>query len=199
VAYAQRSNVLNVRRDGRAAAAEIPILLVGADSDVNMPDVAAAADQGALAAAQGTQQQQQLQQPAAVPAAAAASAGSASKLEGPAHLHISFCGHALHAGCYAQYYKGVAAAHAADDMTTRVTLDVAAGDFNCPLCKSLSNVLVPYAPRLCANDALQITGTAHILLQLFENAVSWYILRTRLHECIRSICDDAVHCRALEQ
>jgi hypothetical protein len=167
VAYAQRSNVLDARIDGKPSP-EVPIVLIGSADDVSMADLADAAAHEDVEAAQGTQQQQQQQQqqqPTAVTAAAAAAAlsgGSSSirKLDGPAHLHISFCGHALHAGCYEQYYKGVAAAHAADDMTARVTLDVAASDFNCPLCKSLSNVLVPYAPKLCAYEALQSTGTS---------------------------------------
>jgi hypothetical protein len=168
VAYAQRSNVLDARIDGKPLP-EVPIVLIGSADDVSMADLADAAAHEDVEAAQGTQQQQQQQQqqqPTAVTAAAAAAAalsgGSSSirKLDGPAHLHISFCGHALHAGCYEQYYKGVAAAHAADDMTARVTLDVAASDFNCPLCKSLSNVLVPYAPKLCAYEALQSTGTS---------------------------------------
>jgi hypothetical protein len=183
VAYAQRSNVLDVRIDGKPLP-EVPIVLIGAAGDVSMADLADAATHEDVETAQGTQQQQQQQQPAeppAVAAAAAALSGSSSirKLDGPAHLHISFCGHALHAGCYAQYYKGVAAAHAADDMTARVTLDVAAGDFNCPLCKSLSNVLVPYAPKLCANEALQSTGTQHHIYNFSTTLYSYlqiYIL-----------------------
>lgn len=54
------------------------------------------------------------------------------------NLHANFCGHAIHFSCFDSY---LAQEHR-NDRSLFVDLD--RGQFQCPLCKKLNNLLVPY-------------------------------------------------------
>ncbi|KAG5175399.1 hypothetical protein JKP88DRAFT_338657 [Tribonema minus] len=60
---------------------------------------------------------------------------------GFAGVHLHLCGHALHSSCFARYYDSV---RGQTDIFGRPVTDLDAGEFRCPFCKALSNVLVPH-------------------------------------------------------
>lgn len=55
-------------------------------------------------------------------------------------LNVRQCGHALHYDCFDDYFVTVVQQLEA---TVDAVLDVSAGEFRCPLCKALSNTIVP--------------------------------------------------------
>ncbi|CAM9397496.1 unnamed protein product [Chrysoparadoxa australica] len=59
------------------------------------------------------------------------------------HVHMQFCGHALHCACYDQYFLTVVQRL---DQQQHVSLDVVHGELYCPLCKAVSNLFVPHVP-----------------------------------------------------
>lgn len=50
-----------------------------------------------------------------------------------------FCGHAMHYSCFDQYYATVVQI---SDSHNDVALDVKRGEFHCPLCKAVGNLMV---------------------------------------------------------
>ena len=54
-------------------------------------------------------------------------------------LHVSLCGHAIHYSCFDSYFRSVQASG-----LSALALDVRGGEFFCPLCKSLSSIIVPH-------------------------------------------------------
>ncbi|CAM9833768.1 unnamed protein product, partial [Ectocarpus fasciculatus] len=50
-----------------------------------------------------------------------------------------FCGHALHYSCFEQYYVTVVQI---SDSHNNVALDVDKGEFHCPFCKAVGNLMV---------------------------------------------------------
>lgn len=64
------------------------------------------------------------------------------------HLHVQFCGHAMHSGCFDLFFATVI-----DRAETQnnLILDPSLGFFQCPFCKKLGNVLLPRSMRECDN------------------------------------------------
>jgi hypothetical protein len=59
------------------------------------------------------------------------------------HLHVQFCGHAMHARCFDLFFATVI--DRAENQNNLI-LDPNQGFFQCPLCKKLGNVLLPHTP-----------------------------------------------------
>jgi hypothetical protein len=55
-------------------------------------------------------------------------------------LHLSFCGHAMHFNCFDAYFDSVMQK---SELQMGMMMDTDKGQFDCPLCKRLSNFLVP--------------------------------------------------------
>jgi ATP-dependent Clp protease adapter protein ClpS len=65
----------------------------------------------------------------------------------PRPVHLMFCGHAMHLECWDQYYTSVHQQHLSRNyFEGQMAIDVSKREFLCPLCKSISNILVPYTP-----------------------------------------------------
>jgi hypothetical protein len=65
---------------------------------------------------------------------------------GDSRLHASTCGHSIHFHCWQNYYAScVQQAERHLNNEFRVALDISAGQFTCPLCKSISNAWLPFA------------------------------------------------------
>ncbi|EQC42851.1 hypothetical protein SDRG_00570 [Saprolegnia diclina VS20] len=63
-------------------------------------------------------------------------------------IHVSLCGHALHLPCAQQYLSTVAREVGASLLQQHaIAFDASMGEFLCPLCKGLSNSVVPFVPR----------------------------------------------------
>uniref|UniRef100_A0A7S1FYU0 E3 ubiquitin-protein ligase n=1 Tax=Corethron hystrix TaxID=216773 RepID=A0A7S1FYU0_9STRA len=59
--------------------------------------------------------------------------------------HVSLCGHAVHSVCFDTYFASVVQrGPAASGGDRNASLEVSRGEFNCPMCKRLSNGLLPY-------------------------------------------------------
>ena len=80
------------------------------------------------------------------------------------HQALSFCGHAIHLECFAHYNGALRErAESEDHFEGKSAIHVELGEFLCPLCKRLSNALVPHlaptrgemllAARLVGRDA----------------------------------------------
>ncbi|OQR83852.1 hypothetical protein ACHHYP_14200 [Achlya hypogyna] len=66
-------------------------------------------------------------------------------------IHTQLCGHALHLPCATEYLATVAREAGLSLLLQHaVAFDASVGEFLCPLCKSLSNALVPFVPRPAA-------------------------------------------------
>jgi len=84
-------------------------------------------------------------------------------------MHISLCGHAVHQTCFDSYIESVkrGGTHNSNEHTS---LDLLNGEFACPICKRLSNGLVPFSevrrgwvyggegPRLKEEGGIEILG-----------------------------------------
>lgn len=62
----------------------------------------------------------------------------------PSSIYIRQCGHAIHYDCFDEYFVTVVQRSVS---TGHVVIDASAGEFQCPLCKVLSNTIVPSIPR----------------------------------------------------
>ncbi len=66
-------------------------------------------------------------------------------------LHVQSCGHALHQECFHQYFVTVAEQQEAgrmEDPEMGMALNLTKGEFKCPMCKTVANSFVPWAPSL---------------------------------------------------
>ncbi|CAM9757422.1 unnamed protein product, partial [Ectocarpus sp. 13 AM-2016] len=54
-------------------------------------------------------------------------------------VHLQFCGHALHYSCFEKYYVTMVQM---SDSNNNVALDVDKGEFHCPFCKAVGNLMV---------------------------------------------------------
>ncbi|CAM9510809.1 unnamed protein product, partial [Ectocarpus sp. 8 AP-2014] len=54
-------------------------------------------------------------------------------------VHLQFCGHALHYSCFEKYYVTMVQI---SDSNNNVALDVDKGEFHCPFCKAVGNLMV---------------------------------------------------------
>ena len=57
------------------------------------------------------------------------------------NTHLSLCGHAVHASCLKNYQESIMRSAPSNEHTS---LDLLNGEFACPMCKRLSNALVPF-------------------------------------------------------
>jgi E3 ubiquitin-protein ligase UBR1 len=60
-------------------------------------------------------------------------------------LHASACGHMMHQSCFETYYKSIEQRHHVQPTRCHPE-NTGRGEFTCPLCKSLGNVLLPAFP-----------------------------------------------------
>lgn len=59
-------------------------------------------------------------------------------------VHIGFCGHAVHVKCFERYFDSLRFSHARDDdYEGQHVLNVELGEFLCPVCRRLANIVVP--------------------------------------------------------
>lgn len=66
----------------------------------------------------------------------------------PPQLYLSLCGHAVHLHCWKKYFESVKAQSRfnLEHSQSNVAFDAHFGEFLCPLCQSLSSMVVPYVP-----------------------------------------------------
>lgn len=76
---------------------------------------------------------------------------------GGARVHISSCGHMMHYGCYDAFYSGCLQ-KSLNHFATEEIMDVANNNIFCPMCKSISNILVPYTPNKVGRKLLPMGG-----------------------------------------
>ncbi|KAI9909055.1 hypothetical protein PsorP6_014486 [Peronosclerospora sorghi] len=66
----------------------------------------------------------------------------------PPQIHLSLCGHAVHLHCWQKYFESVKAQSRfnLEHSQTSIAFDAHFGEFLCPLCQTLSSMLVPCLP-----------------------------------------------------
>ncbi|TDH73955.1 hypothetical protein CCR75_002609 [Bremia lactucae] len=66
----------------------------------------------------------------------------------PPPIHLSLCGHAVHLHCWQKYFESVRAQSRfnLDHSQTNIAFDANFGEFLCPLCQTLSSMLIPWLP-----------------------------------------------------
>jgi hypothetical protein len=70
-----------------------------------------------------------------------------------------FCGHAIHLECWGNYYTSVHQQHLSRNyFEGQMAIDVTKREFLCPLCKSISNILVPYTPVVKSEEGAETMG-----------------------------------------
>ncbi|CAH1791627.1 unnamed protein product [Owenia fusiformis] len=73
--------------------------------------------------------------------------------------HIGSCGHTMHADCWQRYFDSIVAKVRRRPLRYRqhMTFDIRKQEFLCPLCETLSNIVVPLVPPLgqLANKTVQ--------------------------------------------
>ena len=70
----------------------------------------------------------------------------ANHLAGDAEAHLQQCGHCMHLSCWRRYASSVAQRRAAQHTDQARVSEAAAGELLCPLCKGLSNAVLPLFP-----------------------------------------------------
>ena len=64
-------------------------------------------------------------------------------------IHTSSCGHVMHARCWEKYFEDV---HNSERTRSRLrspqNFDALKGEFLCPMCRSLQNMVIPLVPKL---------------------------------------------------
>lgn len=68
---------------------------------------------------------------------------------------LSLCGHALHYSCFERYYAGVVEQ---SEMIEDAILSTRQAEYQCPLCKTVSNTLVPYIAQDALNPEVKEAG-----------------------------------------
>jgi E3 ubiquitin-protein ligase UBR2 len=68
---------------------------------------------------------------------------------GDSRIHLSRCGHAMHFDCWEHYTATIHANNVSNNSAT--SIDVARGEYLCPLCKSICNTIVPHTPAHIAS------------------------------------------------
>lgn len=66
----------------------------------------------------------------------------------PPPMYLSLCGHAVHLQCWKKYFDSVKAQSRfnLEHSQSNIAFDAHFGEFLCPLCQSLSSMLVPHVP-----------------------------------------------------
>jgi len=76
---------------------------------------------------------------------------------GGARVHVSTCGHMMHYGCYDAFYSGCLQ-KSLNHFATEEIMDVKSNNLFCPMCKSISNILIPHTPSKVARTLLPAGG-----------------------------------------
>ncbi|CAF3756931.1 unnamed protein product [Rotaria socialis] len=65
-------------------------------------------------------------------------------------VHVSSCGHAIHASCWTKYYNSITSQDHRRTLRMRgsANYDTERNEFLCPLCQTLSNTIIPILPSL---------------------------------------------------
>ncbi|CAN0435913.1 unnamed protein product, partial [Discosporangium mesarthrocarpum] len=85
-------------------------------------------------------------------------------------VHLQFCGHALHYQCFDTFFLTMVQQMATSQNNS--SIDVVRGEFHCPLCKSVSNLLVPLAdPPTAEEEEDEVTTTATTRAGIWEGVV----------------------------
>jgi len=70
-------------------------------------------------------------------------------------LHASFCGHSVHFDCFQAYAESLSQRAERDiHFEGRLAVDINRGEFLCPLCKRLSNIILPHLEIAPHHEAL---------------------------------------------
>ena len=84
--------------------------------------------------------------------------------------HIHFCCHSMHLTCHAQYIQSLKARRTRmQDFEGQYVLSLDAGEFLCPMCKSVCNILVPHREHTAQHLPTQLPES-----QLVEQISDWY-------------------------
>ena len=88
--------------------------------------------------------------------------------------HISLCGHAIHSQCFDTYYAEVLSKY---DRYDGMILSTRDGEFPCPLCRRLHNILVPkFISCTASSDALSVDSSSRGLgVGLAGGALALYV------------------------
>merc|ERR1719219_685879 len=74
-------------------------------------------------------------------------------------IHTSSCGHVMHADCWEKYFDDV---HNSERTRSRLrspqNYDALKGEFLCPMCRSLQNMVIPLVPKLHTLQTKMYTG-----------------------------------------
>ena len=73
-----------------------------------------------------------------------------SFFECPKYDHVSFCGHSMHKQCFDKFLEGEYLR--LSELDRRLLIDRSQGQFLCPLCKKLSNCIIPHVSSIPAVD-----------------------------------------------
>lgn len=89
-----------------------------------------------------------------------------------ASLHVQLCGHALHFKCCSDYIKSKKKQEMRAQHPDYTVLS-AKGEFSCPLCKTLSNTMIPHIPYLSTVQVLENMEHVFIASQSPDAIVQW--------------------------
>lgn len=73
---------------------------------------------------------------------------------GEARVHVSRCGHGMHFSCYDGFYASSLSSALAS--RHNIAVDALKGEMLCPLCKGLTNALLPYTPKHLSSRSFHV-------------------------------------------
>ncbi len=99
-------------------------------------------------------------------------------------LHVQSCGHALHQGCFHQYFVTVVEQQEVgrmEDPEMSMALNLTKGEFKCPMCKTVANSFVPWAPSLHSDQPPnKLTSYMNASFVPIKVVLAW--IKSRLHQ-----------------
>jgi len=79
----------------------------------------------------------------------------------PKHDHVSFCGHCMHKECFDTFLAGEYSR--LSDLDRRLLIDKTKCQFLCPLCKKLSNTIIPHVSNTPSVDKQSVIDSGVVL------------------------------------
>ena len=96
--------------------------------------------------------------------------GGPLQLSNQSAVHIQFCSHCMHLSCHAQYMQALKQRHSGmQDFEGQHVIDLTDGEFLCPMCKSVCNMLIPNRRHKPQEIPLSLSDQ-----ELMEKVGSWY-------------------------
>lgn len=116
------------------------------------------------------------------------------------NLHISFCGHFMHYKCFDAFLAATVS-----NYQVSLFYDSDKGQYQCPLCKTINNILIPYIPTTCtitrrkrerSSDALCISNNSLMESRSDDSLVAWVISESKKvnNETINDMLFDVRDC-----